>query len=59
MIKFPTFENVEEPPMRNMTPEEYLRFCEFCVKSNPHITPQSCMDRQSGEEEIKVPFRIC
>lgn len=59
MIKFPAFEHVQEPPIRNMTPEEYVLFCDFCLKANPLLTPQNCMSRKSGEEEIKVPFRVC
>lgn len=57
MIRFPAFDQVEEPPARNMTPEEYLRFCDFCLKANARLTPQNCMDRKSGEEEIGIPFR--
>jgi hypothetical protein len=59
MINFPKPGNVQEPPVRKLTPGEYLRFCDFCIRANPHITPENCMDRKSGEEEIKVPFRVC
>ena len=59
MINDPKINHVEEPPVRKMTPEEYLRFCDFCLKKNPYGTPEQCMARKSGEEEIKVPFRIC
>jgi len=47
-----------EPPQRKMTSEEYLRFCDFCLKNNPHITAGNCLARKTGEEEIKVPFRL-
>ena len=59
MIRFPSIQNVEEPPVRHMSPEEYLRFCDFCLRANPQVTPENCMARKSGEEEIKVPFRFC
>jgi len=41
-----------------MTAEEYLRFCDFCLKNNPHITAGNGLVRKTGEEEIKVPFRL-
>lgn len=58
MIKFPIIGKVEEPEVRKMTSDEYIRFCEFCVRNNPHITPETCMDRKSGEEDMQVPFRL-
>lgn len=58
MVNFPNIGKQKEPPARNMTPEEYLRFCSFCVSNNPHITPDTCMDRKSGEENLRVPFRV-
>ena len=43
---------------KKMTPEEYLRFCDFCLKNNPHITAENCLARKTREEEIKVPFHL-
>lgn len=54
MIKFPKSENYREPPQKKMVPEEYLRFCDFCLKNNPHIASH----RKTREEEIKIPFRL-
>jgi hypothetical protein len=57
MIKFPNLGQME-PSQRKMSSEEYLEFCDFCIRNNPRITPENCLSRKSGEEEIKVPFRI-
>jgi hypothetical protein len=57
MIKFPKVGRIE-PSQRKMSSEEYLEFCDFCIRNNPHITPENCLSRKSGEEEIKIPFRF-
>jgi hypothetical protein len=57
MIKFPNLGRME-PSQRKMSSEEYLEFCDFCIRNNPRITSENCLSRKSGEEEIKVPFRI-
>ena len=58
MLNFPDLGNQPEPPMKKMTSEEYLRFCEFCLRNNPHVTVENCLTRKTGEENIKVPFRL-
>ncbi len=58
MIRFPDLGRQPEPPQRKMTSKEYLRFCDFCLKNNPHITAENCLARKTGEEEITVPFRL-
>ncbi len=58
MLDFPKIGKVVEPPQKKMNSMEYIRFCEFCVKNNPHITPENCLHRKTGEEEIKVPFHV-
>ena len=58
MINFPNMERVQEPQQKKMSLAEYISFCEFCIKNNPRITAQSCMDRKTGEEEIKAAFRL-
>lgn len=58
MLKLPKLENVTEPPAKKMSFEEYCRFCEFFLKSNPHITPKNCLSRKTGEEDIQIPFRL-
>jgi len=58
MLNFPNLGNVVEPPQKNMTSAEFIQFCDFCLKNNPHITPENCLARKTGEEEIKVPFRM-
>jgi hypothetical protein len=57
MIRFPNPGQME-PSHRKMSSEEYLEFCDFCIRNNPHITPENCLSRKSGEEEIKTPFRF-
>ena len=58
MPDFPKFEKGVEPPQKKMDSMEYIRFCNFCVKNNPHITAENCLHRKTGEEEIKVPFHF-
>jgi hypothetical protein len=58
MINFPDMECVQEPRQKRMSLAEYIEFCEFCIKNNPRINSQVCMDRKTGEEEIKTPFRL-
>ena len=58
MLKFPILGKESEPPMRKMTSDEFIRYCEFCLKNNPHVTPENCLARKTGEENIKVPFRL-
>ena len=56
MVRFPNLGKIVEPPQRKMTSEEYLRFCDFCLKNNPHITAENRLARKTGEAEVKVPF---
>ncbi|MCK5675823.1 MAG: hypothetical protein KAH99_02280 [Verrucomicrobia bacterium] len=58
MIKFENLGDQPEPQQKKMSSEEYIRFCEFCLKNNPHITAENCLARKTGEEEIKVPFHL-
>jgi hypothetical protein len=58
MVNFPDMKGVQEPRQKRMSLTEYIDFCEFCIKNNPRITSQSCMDRKTGEEEIKTAFRF-
>ena len=58
MNEYPDIDAQQEPPHKRMTLEEYNRFCEYSVQNNPHITAANCIDRKTGEEEIKVPFRL-
>ena len=54
MLKFPKPENVSEPkPGRKMSLEEYVEFCEVCLKGNSRITPENCLQRGEG---IPKPF---
>lgn len=55
------FRQVTEPPWpyrRKMSLREYAEFSEFCLKNNPAITPENCLQRDSGERDIKEPFRL-
>lgn len=58
MVNFPKIEGQEQVVSRNLSPVEYLTFCDFCIKNNPRISPETCMDRKSGEEAIVEPFRL-
>jgi len=58
MLNFPNLGKVVEPPQGKMTSVEFIRFCDFCLKNNPHITPENSLSRKTGEERIKVPFRL-
>ena len=58
MLKFPALKRTEEPPLPNVSLEDYIAFCAFCMENNPKRTPQNCLERNSGEESITEPFRI-
>ena len=58
MLNFPRRGTITEPPHRKMSSIEFIHFCDFCLKNNPHITAENCLDRKTGEEAIKVPFRL-
>ena len=58
MIEFPSMNKVEEPKQEKMSLEQYIQYCDFCIRNNPHITPENCMDRKTGEEDIKEPFSL-
>ena len=58
MVNFPDMKGVQEPPQKKMSLAEYISFCEFCIKNNPQITPESCMNRNTGEEEITAAFHL-
>ena len=58
MIKFPSMQAVQEPRHERMSLVEYIRYCDFCLKNNPRITPENCLGRKTGEEEIQRPFRL-
>jgi hypothetical protein len=58
MIKFPNMNGVKEPGHKKMSLAEYIRYCEFCLKNNPHITSENCLHRKTGEESMKEPFRL-
>ncbi len=58
MLNFPNLGKVVEPPQGKMASLEFIRFCDFCLKNNPYITSKNCLTRKTGEEKIKVPFRL-
>ncbi len=58
MLNFPNLGKVDEPPQKKMSSAEYIRFCDFCLKNNPHLRSENSLARKTGEEEIKVPFRL-
>ncbi len=58
MFDFSILGNVVEPSQKKMTSDEFIQFCDFCLKNNPHITSKNCLPRKTGEEEIEIPFRL-
>ncbi|MDF7824331.1 hypothetical protein P4B35_09935 [Pontiellaceae bacterium B12227] len=58
MLKFPILGREPEPPVRKMTSHEFIQYCEFCLENNSRITPENCLARKTGEEAIKIPFRL-
>lgn len=58
MLDFPAIRNTVEPPQPRMSLADYVAFCAFCMQNNPTLTPQNCMERKSGEEDMIEPFRI-
>ena len=58
MLKFPEVNEEENIPLPRMSLMEYAHFSVFCLENNPHITPENCLGRDSGERDIKEPFRL-
>jgi hypothetical protein len=58
MLNFPAITDGGEPPRTGMSLADYVAFCAFCMENNPAVTPQTCMERKSGEESITEPFRL-
>ena len=58
MIEFPSMKRVQEPRRDRMSLAEYIRYCSFCLENNPRITPENCLERKTGEEDIQQPFKL-
>ena len=58
MFKFPEVNEAENIPAPRMSLMEYAHFSVFCLENNPHITPENCLRRDSGEFDITKPFRM-
>jgi hypothetical protein len=58
MLKFPKVKEAENIPAPKMSLMEYAHFSVFCLENNPHITPENCHSRDTGERDIKEPFRL-
>ena len=58
MIKFPKLPEEPEPPMRKMTLREYTHWSEGCLKSNPSITPENCLEKRARERSMTRPFTL-
>jgi len=37
---------------------DYARFSERCLRSNPAITPENCLEKRAAEKTMKTPFRL-
>lgn len=57
MLKFPLVSQSTEPPLPKMSLREYCDFCEECLRSNSHITPENCMTKRTDEANMQ-PFRF-
>ena len=58
MLKFPEIKDGQEPAVPKMSLREYAHFSVFCLGNNSHITPENCLERASGERDMKEPFRL-
>jgi len=58
VLDFPTFGHMPEPPTKKLSSEEYLRFCEFCLRNNPRLREKDPLLRKTGKEDIKEPFHF-
>ncbi len=58
MLDFPEIKGLEEPAVPKMSLRDYAHFSVFCLENNPHITPENCLDHDTGERDIKEPFRL-
>lgn len=58
MIKFPEVSSKPEPPVRKMSLREYTHWSERCLKSNPSITPENCLEKRARERFMKRPFSL-
>ena len=58
MIEFPNVSPNDEPPLRKMTLREYAHFSERCLRSNPLITPENCLERRAREKDVKQAFSL-
>lgn len=48
-MNFPKIEKRVDPkPGRKMSLEEYVEFCDVCLKVNRQITPENCLQRGEG-----------
>ncbi len=57
MLKFPVIPPHTEPKLPKMSLLEYAEYCESCLRSNPHITPENCMTIRTDEATMQ-PFRL-
>lgn len=58
MLNFPEMKEPVARSLPKMPLREYLQFCAFCLENNPHITPENCLSRDSGERDIREPFSM-
>ena len=56
MFNFPEVKEPRASKQPRMSLKEYAEFCEFCVKNNPKITPENCMEWNRDLQEMKEPF---
>ena len=56
MLNFPEVKEPVAVKLPKMSLSQYVEFCEFCVKSNPLITPENCLTRDAGAWGMIEPF---
>ncbi len=58
MVNFPKVPSHPRLALTKMQLCEYARFSEYCLKSNPAITPENCLSKRVSEKMMKKPFRL-
>lgn len=58
MLNFPEVKGADNIPAPKMSLRDYAHFSAFCLENNSHCTPENCLDRDTGELDMKEPFRL-
>ena len=58
MIRFPSLSSDLEPPKAPMSLYDYAHFSELCLRSNPSIVADSCLEDERDESIAREAFRL-